>query len=324
MTRKYTGSKRSILLKRKKIVEDWLELKSQGVNEYTLQRVFKISRATFYRWNKGFKSHGLYGLMPKSKRPFHVRQPFVLTNSILAKIRAIREQYPLYGKVKIHALCVKQGISVSQASVGRALHYFINRGIITPVPILKCSKIRKSIRKFTNSYSQRLPKHYKTPIQLDHTIINLRGSEHRVFVGYDRLSKYTVFKTYKQANSNNASDFLQYLIKHWPYKPTELQVDGGSEFRAYFEESCKTNNIKLFVLPPRSPKLNAGVERFNQTLQDEYFLQNYNELPTEVDLLNNKLFEWQKYYNEDRPHRSLLDNSGLPMSPVSFLKSHML
>lgn len=323
MTRKYTGSKRPILLERKKIVEDWLELKSQGINEDTLQHIFKISRATFYRWYKGFKSRGLYGLMPKSKRPFHVRQPFVLTKSMLAKIRAIREEYPLYGKVKIHALCIKQGVNVSQASVGRALHYFMNRGIVTPVPILKCSKIRKSIRKFTDSYSKRLPKHYKTPIQLDHTIINLKGIEHRVFVGYDRLSKYAVCKTYKQATSNNAADFLKYLISQWPYEPKELQVDGGSEFRAYFESSCQNNNIKLFVLPPRSPKLNAGVERYNQTLQDEYFLPNYNELPTDVDLLNKKLLEWQKYYNEDRPHRSLLDNNGLPMSPIAFLKSHI-
>lgn len=324
MTRKYSNSKRPILLKRKKIIEDWLELKSKGVDDDTLQRIFKISRATFFRWNRGFKSRGLYGLMPKSTRPIHVRQPSVLTNSILAKIRAFREAYPFYGKVKIHALCLKHGISLSQASVGRALHYFMKKDLITPIPILKCSKERKFIRKFTNSYSQRLPKHHKSPIQLDHTIINLRGTEHRVFVAYDTFSKFALCKSYKHATSNNASDFLNLLLKHWPYKPTELQVDGGSEFRASFELSCKTNNIKLFVLPPRSPKLNAGVERYNQTLQDEYFLPNYNELPTQVDLLNQKLFEWQKYYNESRPHRSLLDKCGVPISPKDFLKSHML
>lgn len=323
MTRKYTNSKRPILLKRKKIVEDWLELRAKGVDDNTLQGIFQISRATFYRWYKGYKSRDLYGLMPKSRRPINVRQPFVLTNSILAKIRAIREDYPLYGKVKIHALCIKQGISISQASVGRALHFLINKNAIIPVPILKCSKIRKIIRKFTCSHSKRLPKHYKAPIQIDHTIINLRGTEHRVFVGYDRLSKYTVCKTYKQATSFNASDFLQHLIKHWPYTPNELQVDGGSEFRAFFEEYCKAHNIKLFVLPPKSPKLNAGVERFNQTLQDEYFLQNYNELPTDVESLNKKLFEWQIYYNEYRPHRSLINKQGLPMSPKEFLQSHM-
>jgi len=35
----------------------------------------------------------------------------------------------------------------------------------------------------------------------------------------------------------------------------------GVEFEAIFEEECQKRGIKLFVLPPRSPKLNGHVER---------------------------------------------------------------
>ena len=323
MTRHYSNSKRPILLHRQQIIEHWLELKAKGVDDQTLQTVLNISRATFFRWNREYKSHGLYGLMPKSTRPLHVGQPSTLTKDMVAKIRALRELYPFFGKVKIHALCIEQGLSVSQASVGRALQYLMQRHVIYPVNLLKCNKERKFIRKFTNSYSKRLPKYHKSPIQIDHTIINLRGTEHRVFVAYDRASKFCLCKSYKLATSDNAANFLDYIVPLWPYTPSELQVDGGSEFRGAFESACKNKNIRLFVLPPRTPQLNAGVERYNQTLQDEYFLPNYNTLPTDLLNLNIKLQEWSKYYNEFRPHRSLLNKYGLPIPPKLFLQSHM-
>ena len=324
MTRFYSNSKKELIYNRKLLLEHWLELKHKGVDDNTLQSVLKISRATFFRWNKAYNSHGLYGLKPKSTRPLRVRQPNVLTKDTLASIRTLREQHPFFGKAKIHALCIAQGLDISLSSVGRALHYLTQRGIITPVVVLKCNKQRKFIRKFSNSYAKRLPIHYKAPIQLDHTIINLRGAEHRVFVAYDRASKFSLCKSYPNATADNAADFLHFIYSQWPYSLNELQVDGGSEFRGSFETACLIKHIKLFVLPPRSPKLNAGVERYNQTIQDEFFLPNYNSLPTQVDALNLKLQEWSKYYNELRPHRSLLDNRGIPIPPVQFLRSSSL
>ena len=324
MTRFYSNSKKELIYNRKLLLEHWLELKAKGVDDNTLQAVLKISRATFFRWNKAYNSHGVYGLKPKSTRPHKVRQPDVLTKDVLATIRALREQHPFFGKAKIHALCIKRGLAISLSSVGRALHYLTQRGIITPVVVLKCNKQRKFIRKFTNSYSKRLPKHYKAPIQLDHTIINLRGAEHRVFVAYDRASKFSLCKSYKHATADNAADFLHYIATLWPYSLHELQVDGGSEFRGNFELACQNKHIRLFVLPPRSPKLNGGVERYNQTIQDEFFLPNYNSLPTQVDALNLKLQEWSFYYNNLRPHRSLPDKRGIPIPPVQFLKQFSL
>lgn len=324
MTRFYSNSKKELIYNRKLLLEHWLELKAKGVDDNTLQAVLKISRATFFRWKRAYDSHGLYGLKPKTTKPRHVRQPDVLTKDVLATIRALREQHPFYGKVKIHALCTQQGLSISLSSVGRALHYLMQRGIVPSVVVLKCNKERKFIRKFTNTHSQRLPKHHKSPIQIDHTIINLRGCEHRVFVAYERTSKFCLCKSYKHATADNAANFLDFFATQWPYSPTELQVDGGSEFRGAFESACQAKHIKLFVLPPRSPKLNGGVERYNQTLQDEFFLPNYNTLPTDTDALNIKLQQWSIYYNEFRPHRSLPDEQGVPMPPIRFLKRNSL
>jgi putative transposase len=42
-----------------------------------------------------------------------------------------------------------------------------------------------------------------------------------------------------------------------------VRVDGGSEFMAEFETACAAKAIPLYILPPRSPKLNGAVERCN-------------------------------------------------------------
>ncbi|HKM47520.1 MAG TPA: hypothetical protein VJX69_08020 [Terriglobales bacterium] len=54
-------------------------------------------------------------------------------------------------------------------------------------------------------------------------------------------------------------------------KVRALQVDGGSEFAAQFEQSCQERGLHLFVLPPRSPKLNGAVERANRTHTEEFY-----------------------------------------------------
>ena len=46
---------------------------------------------------------------------------------------------------------------------------------------------------------------------------------------------------------------------------TRYGVAGGSEFAAEFEQECGRRRIRLFVLSPRSPKLNGHVERAQRT-----------------------------------------------------------
>ena len=50
-----------------------------------------------------------------------------------------------------------------------------------------------------------------------------------------------------------------------------IQVDGGAEFEAVFEEEYQRRDIKLFVLPPRSPKLDGAVERVHRNHTEEFY-----------------------------------------------------
>ncbi len=61
--------------------------------------------------------------------------------------------------------------------------------------------------------------------------------------------------------------------------------------------------IRLFVLPPRSPKLNGHVERAQRTHQEEFY--EVADLEWTVSELNEDLRMWETIYNTVRPHQAL-------------------
>ena len=80
-------------------------------------------------------------------------------------------------------------------------------------------------------------------------------------------------------------------------------MDGGSEFAAQFEAQCHGRGIRLFVLPPRSPKLNGQVERAHRTHTEE--LYEVKHLPLDMAGLNQALQAWEQVYKLIRPHQAL-------------------
>ena len=81
---------------------------------------------------------------------------------------------------------------------------------------------------------------------------------------------------------------------------------------AEFEEACRDQNIPLFVLPPRTPQLNGGVERCNGAWRYEFYA--CTELPDNVTDLNRLIDDWKETYNYVRPHGAL---SGL--TPAEYM-----
>ena len=88
-----------------------------------------------------------------------------------------------------------------------------------------------------------------------------------------------------------------------PNKIRSIQIDGGSEFQSVFEEECQNRGIELFVLPPRSPKLNGGVERANRTHTEEFY--EVTESTFELADLRPKLLKWEYTCNNIRPNQAL-------------------
>jgi putative transposase len=73
-------------------------------------------------------------------------------------------------------------------------------------------------------------------------------------------------------------------LRDIPFKVEAIQVDGGSEFMAEFEQACQDKAIRLYVLPPKCPQMNGAVERCNGAWRYEFY--SVYDLPRNVDDLN--------------------------------------
>ena len=89
-----------------------------------------------------------------------------------------------------------------------------------------------------------------------------------------------------------ASGFIDVLLKRIPFPIRAIQVDGDSEFQDASGRKYQKRGIKLFTLPPRSPKLNGHIERIQRSHTEE--LYEVTEAGFEIGELNRTLPEWGK------------------------------
>jgi putative transposase len=278
---------------------------SHGENARLTCRHFDIGPQTFYRWRRRYKRRDLTSLQDRSHRPLQVRQPTYSVKLVEAVLR-LREEYPRWGKDKLAVLLQRQGINCSASTVGRIIKRLKERGILKE-PMPNHISVRKRQRK--RPYAVRKPKEYQVSqvgdlVQLDTLDVRpLPGVVLKHFTAHDAVSKWNVVNVYRRATATSAASFLDALQRRMPFLVKSIQVDGGSEFEALFEEECQRRGIKLFVLPPRSPKLNGGVERAHRTHTEEFY--EVTESSFELSELREELLEWEQVYNTVRPHQAL-------------------
>lgn len=313
---------RSDAVERRDAVARWLEARRHGLSASDAAKAVGKPRSTLARWRKQNA--------PRSRRPHNVRKPR-RDPRLVAAVERLRKRFPMWGKDKLAPLLWREGLEASVSMVGRILKSLVERGAVEPVPSLRKGS-RHAPRKHKRIYARRKPKDVKAErpgdiVQLDTVHIGLApGKTIRHFTGYCPVAKWTVAKAFNRATAASAALFLDKLEADMPFTLKAVQVDGGSEFMAEFETACKARGIGLYLLPPRSPKLNGGVERCNGAWRYEFYAA--TELPETVEDLNPLIDDWQDTYNFVRPHGALsgltpaeyLTRKPAPETPVS---SHM-
>ena len=285
----------------------WFDYYQRTSNARLTCRHFDISPQTFYRWKKRFAADNLTSLESKSSRPYQVRQPETPV-AVVQTIKGLREQYPCWGKDKLVVLLKNRGMNVSASTVGRTINRLKAKGLLKePVNGTLVKLARR--RKWKPRYAVRKPKDYqiKAPgdlVQLDTLVIKLLPDLVRYqFTARDTVSRWDGLKVYSRQTSFCAALFLDYLERNLPFKIKALQIDGGSEWRKEFEAECQKRTILLFVLPPRSPRLNGCVERANRTHREEFYQT--EEIALSLNEHNQQLARWEYTYNYIRPHQAL-------------------
>jgi transposase InsO family protein len=123
------------------------------------------------------------------------------------------------------------------------------------------------------------------------------------FTARDIVSRWDTLEFGRRATAAAAAEVLDRLAERMPFPVRAISIDNGSEFMAEFETACQTRGIRLFVLPPRSPKLHGAVERANRTHTEEFY--EITDAEPELAAFQLELRAWETVYNTTRPHHSL-------------------
>ena len=161
-------------------------------------------------------------------------------------------------------------------------------------------------------------------VQIDHMSASKNNLTVKHFQAWDRRSKFVHAMLFSNAKSASARKFLEGLLEVAPFPIKSIQVDGGSEFMAEFEQACADHKIPLFVLPPKRPTYNGGVERANRTFREEFY-RNPNVTADSLSGLRYQLNIALKKYNAFRPHLNL--NGTTPLEYImnaQGLESHLV
>jgi len=255
---------------------------------------------------------------PKTKRKriwsFEVRQ----------KIKSIRLEHPNLGQDKIHPLlkvfCEENNFKCpSVKTISRIIADDPEKMRIFPQKVSHFGRIYKSNRqKVLRKPKDLKPQYPGHLIALDTIEKIINGNRRYVVTFEDIYTRFSFAWATKSHASKAAEEFFDMCLKVFPYSFNFLWVltDNGSEFKKHFSEKLKELHLTHFHTYPKTPKMNAHVERFNRTIQDEFIDYHISDL-LYPEIFNTKLIDYLIFYNTERVHYAFQNK----LSPVQFMIS---
>jgi len=136
----------------------------------------------------------------------------------------------------------------------------------------------------------------------------IAGSRKRLyqFTAIDDCTRIRVLKIYDVCNQKSAISFVDEVIRRLPFRVLVIQTDNGAEFQSNFHWHLEQQDVRHVYIRPKTPRLNGKVERSHRVDEQEFYqLLDKDGIGDDIHLFNDKLREWEDYYNYHRPHGAL-------------------
>lgn len=302
----------------------------QKHGDVATKEAFKVSRPTLYRWQKILTDNGgkLEALVPGSTAPKTKRKRVIPkpVEDLILKERGMER----IGKDKLAVLIREDNIGTqSSSTVGRMLNDLKKQNKLSdPKKLSLSGRTGKLIeRKLKQSKPKLRSKGHDGALAKADTIVRFtNGIKRYILTGIDLETEFAFAYAYTSHSSKTAADFMQIFKDVAPLSLTHVQTDNGSEFKDHFEIYCDKENIIHFLTYPRTPKMNAEIERFNRTLSEAFISRNRYLLAYNLPEFNRRMMDWLIWYNTRRPHWSigLISPLRYICNQVSAEESHML
>jgi transposase InsO family protein len=272
----------------------------QAAGEQNVARVcrhFGISRKSFYKWKRRHTEHGDAGLCDRPRAP--KCSPRATAHEVVSKILYLRQHYH-FGPGRIAAYLQRfHQLAIAVSTVHRILtRHGMNR--------LPASQKHRPHGKRWQRYEKPQPGHR---LQLDVKFLErIPGTQRRLyqFTAIDDCTRIRVLKVYDRCNQRTAMQFIDEVLRRLPFRVLVVQTDNGAEFQSQFHWHLETRDIRHVYIRPRTPRLNGKVERSHRVDDEEFYqLLDQGGISDDIHLFNEKLREWEDYYNYHRPHGGL-------------------
>jgi len=285
---------------------------------------FPVKRSTLYAWKKRWVEGGkkIETLNEKSRAP-RIKRKRLWPLPVLEELKRLRsrEVHPNLGGDKLFPLlsvfCAERGLPAPKS---RTIGYLIQDlgGLRTfPQKISHTGKVKKANRqKVLRKPKDFRPEYPGHLVALDTIERFVDGCRRYVITFEDIYTRFSFAWGTKSHASLAAAEFFSLCRKAFPHSYDFLFVltDNGSEFKKFFAEELRRLHLVHFHTYPKTPKMNAHLERFNRTIQEEFI--DYNLfLLKDPDDFNRKLMDYLIFYNTERVHHAFRNQ----LSPIQFM-----
>lgn len=260
-------------------------------------RYYGISRQAYYNWYRRYLEFGEDGLKDRSRRPTH--SPRATKSEVIAKIIYLRQTYH-FGPWKIKMYLQRyHDTYLCSSGVWRILKKLqINR--------LPGNQRYKRHETRWKRYEKPEPGHrLQVDVKFLERIPGVTGKRYYQFTAIDDCTRLRVLKIYERNNQKTAIQFIDYVLSRLPFRTQVIQTDNGAEFQAQFHWHVIDKGINHVYIKPRRPRLNGKVERSHRSDEEEFYRMLGGVIIDDAKLFNDKLREWEDFYNYSRPHAAL-------------------
>lgn len=260
-------------------------------------RHFGLSRKTFYKWRRRHTEHGDVGLADRPRTPR--RSPRATPPEVVSKLLYLRQHYH-FGPGRIASYLRRfHRLVIAASSVHRVLtRHGLNR--------LPANQKHRPPGQRWRRYEKAQPGHR---LQVDVKFLErIPGTQRRLyqFTAIDDCTRMRVLKVYDACTQRTAIRFFDEVLRRLPFRVLVVQTDNGAEFQSQFHWHVESLDVRHVYIQPRTPRLNGKVERSHRVDDQEFYqLLDRDGITDDIHLFNEKLREWENYYNCHRPHGAL-------------------
>jgi transposase InsO family protein len=257
---------------------------------------YHVKERTLYLWQRKLRKGGgrLESLNPGSRAP-KTREKRRFTPELVEAVVTLRAAHRGMGKDMMTPLLKAQGFNHCPSYIGYCIQYCKQRQLMREKPIKKPKRPKRIKIRRTE----------KRGFEIDTVVRFVDGVKTYILTAIMLEHRFAFAHAYRSHSSKSAAHFLRLLRDVSPLPVNEVQTDNGSEFELIFRDTCSELGIVQYHTYPRSPKMNAFIERFNRTLHHEFVAYNRTLMRDDIQAFNQKLVNYLLWYNTERPHSSL-------------------